>query len=400
MHGIYMSKSARHILIYDYKHYGVQDIKEAFERKGFEIDIFSRPLQDNLKDAEFEQELDKQIVSSNVVFVFSFNFYPIISNVCKSKGIPYVCWVYDSPLISLYSYTVINHNNFIFLFDSNQYNDLKGKGINTVYYLPLAANAERLDNYATYKKQYESDISFIGSMYDEEKHALYKRLYAGLNDYAKGYLDGLIQIQKNIYGSPVLESSITPELLQQMQESIFVTTNPDGVETPQYTYANYFLARRVTELERREVAERLGKIGTFQLYTGNSKSDIPNVRNMGPVDYYNDMPYVFKQSKINLNITLRSIVSGIPLRVFDIMGSGGFALTNYQQDMFEYFVPEEDFEYYADMEELEDKCRFYLEHDEIRKKIAKNGYEKIKKYHTFDVRVEEMLNIVGTKRQL
>ena len=35
------------------------------------------------------------------------------------------------------------------------------------------------------------------------------------------------------------------------------------------------------------------------------------------------MPEVFRKSKINLNITLRSIISGISLRVYDILGAGG-----------------------------------------------------------------------------
>lgn len=389
-----MGSENKRILIYDYKHYGVLDIRESFEKKGFQIDLFSQPLKDNLKDDEFGQALDKAIEDCKALFVFSFNFYPIISNVCKRKGIPYVCWVYDSPLISLYSYTVINDNNYIFLFDSEQYNDLRGKGISTVYYLPLAANVGRLNQYSSVEQKYISDISFLGSMYDEEKHALYKRLYDGLNEYGRGYLDGVIQIQKNVYGTSVLESAITPEILQIMQNALNVTTNPDGVESPAYTYANYFLARRVTELERREIAERLGKLGTFKLYTGNLSLRIPGVENMGPVDYYNEMPFVFKNSKINLNITLRSIISGIPLRIFDIMGCGGFVLTNYQQDMFEYFIPEEDFVFYSDMEELSAKCKFYLEHDDIRKKIAQNGYAKVKEHHTFDARVEEILNTI------
>ena len=389
-----MNGAEKHILIYDHKHSGVPDIREAFEKKGYRIDIFSRPLKDNLKDNEFEQALEQAVEVCSPVFMFSFNFYPIISNICKKKGIPYVCWVYDSPLVSLYSYTVINDNNYIFLFDSEQYNDLRRKGISTVYYLPLAANVSRLSGYRSGEQKYSSDISFVGSMYDEEKHALYKRLYEGLSEYGRGYLDGVIQIQKNIYGTSVLESAITPEILQIMQAALYVTTNPDGVESPAYTYANYFLARRVTELERREAVERLGELGHFKLYTRNSSFQLPGIKNMGPVDYYNDMPHVFKHSKINLNITLRSIVSGIPLRVFDIMGCGGFLLTNYQQDMFEYFVPEEDFIFYSDMEELSDKCKFFLEHDDIRKKIAGNGYEKVRKYHTFDIRIEEILNTI------
>ena len=38
---------------------------------------------------------------------------------------------------------------------------------------------------------------------------------------------------------------------------------------------------------------------------------------------------MFANSKVNLNITLRNIKTGIPLRALDIMGAGGFLLTNY-----------------------------------------------------------------------
>ena len=50
------------------------------------------------------------------------------------------------------------------------------------------------------------------------------------------------------------------------------------------------------------------------------------------------MPLVFQNSKINLNITLRSIKNGIPLRAIDIMGAGGFLLTNYQNDFGLHFT--------------------------------------------------------------
>ena len=65
----------------------------------------------------------------------------------------------------------------------------------------------------------------------------------------------------------------------------------------------------------------------------NPTPELPNVINMGSVDYYDMMPYVFKCSDINLNITLRSIKTGIPLRAMDIMGAGGFLMSNYQVDL-------------------------------------------------------------------
>ena len=69
---------------------------------------------------------------------------------------------------------------------------------------------------------------------------------------------------------------------------------------------------------------------------------------MGEVHYMYEMPLVFKCSKINLNITLRSIRNGIPLRAMDIMGAGGFLLTNHQNDFAMHFVDGEDYVLFGD----------------------------------------------------
>ena len=100
----------------------------------------------------------------------------------------------------------------------------------------------------------------------------------------------------------------------------------------------------------------------LKLFTLNKDTKIPHVRNMGATDYYAEMPYVFANSKINLNITLKSIQSGIPLRAMDIMGAGGFLLTNFQADFLDYFTPEEDFVYYNDTEDLLNKIEIGRAH--------------------------------------
>ena len=102
---------------------------------------------------------------------------------------------------------------------------------------------------------------------------------------------------------------------------------------------------------------------------------------------------VYNQSKIDLNITLRSIERGIPLRAFDIMGAGGFLLSNYQADLLEMFVPGEEFVYYEDKEDLLRKVDYYLTHEREREAIAKNGHDKVAAAHTYRHRVREMLTI-------
>ena len=132
----------------------------------------------------------------------------------------------------------------------------------------------------------------------------------------------------------------------------------------------------------------------MKLYTHDSDWTSGKVINCGPVDYYDDAPYVFRFSDINLNITLRSIKSGIPLRAFDIMGAGGFLITSYTSDFTEFFIPGEDFVYYESISDLSDKADYYLTHPEERIKIAESGYRKICSDHTFDHRVDQILSFI------
>ena len=78
------------------------------------------------------------------------------------------------------------------------------------------------------------------------------------------------------------------------------------------------------------------------------------------------MPLIFHYSKINLNITSKSIRSGLPLRIFDILGCGGFLLTNYQPELSNYFTPGYDLVCYSSEDELLEKTEYYLSHEKER----------------------------------
>ena len=116
--------------------------------------------------------------------------------------------------------------------------------------------------------------------------------------------------------------------------------------------------------------------------------------NRGSAASFKEACYIFRYSRINLNITLRSIRTGIPLRAFEIIGSGGFLLTNYQEDFLDYFEPGVDYVYYVSYDDLLEKIEYYLTHEEERAQIARNGYEKVKKYHTYKNRFDEMVKIM------
>ena len=106
------------------------------------------------------------------------------------------------------------------------------------------------------------------------------------------------------------------------------------------------------------------------------------------------MPRVFHDSKINLNFTIPNIVTGIPLRVWDVLGAGGFLLTNYQAELPDYFKNKEDLVYFEDTRQLSELTDYYLSHEEERCAIAGHGQETVKKSHTYLQRIQKMLDNV------
>lgn len=66
-------------------------------------------------------------------------------------------------------------------------------------------------------------------------------------------------------------------------------------------------------------------------------------------------------------------------------------MTNYQEELEDLFRIGTDLEAYGSPEELEEKCAYYLTHEEERQRIAANGYRKAAESHTYRIRMAEML---------
>lgn len=396
------------ILFPNWKNFGLEDIKETFENMGHTVMIYTNEPRNYRKDPRFKSELKKFVKAESIDILFTSNYFPVISDACNDLGIPYISWCYDSPLILTYSKTIFHPCNYIFIFDSQMVQDLQALGVEHVYYMPMAVNANRLSRLKATPEQkriVEADISFVGSLYTE-KHTLYDRM-TNLDNHTRGYLEGIMKAQQLIYGASILEDSLTQEIIDKMQVEMPVQIQPDDLTTYRYIYANYFLCRKITQTERTEllqlISEALPHIAVsdsrtaepLKLYTPEDTPFLSKVKNMGTVHYLHEMPLVFQHSKINLNITLRSIKNGIPLRAMDIMGAGGFLLTNYQNDFNYHFVDGEDYVSYDSPEDMLSKIEYYLTHDKARQEITENGCQKVRNEHTYEKRLAEILLLSG-----
>ena len=140
---------------------------------------------------------------------------------------------------------------------------------------------------------------------------------------------------------------------------------------------SYAMAAQITREDRLLALKLLSGHYDVKLFSREQNQLLDKVTYMGTADYDSEMPMVFKASDINLNMTLRCIKSGIPLRALDIMGAGGFLLSNYQPELAECFIDGEEVVMYESIEDMYAKVSYYLANPDLRTEIARRGHAKV-----------------------
>lgn len=383
------------ILLYKWNTIGQENIEHAFITLGHQVDSIFYIMKSFEEEPVFEPLLRSKLSEAAYDFVFSFNYFPLISKVCEEFHITYISWTIDSPLLQLYSSSVYNSCNHIFSFDSKVTQDMKKLGVKQIYDLPLAIEEKHYQNISLtdddYMK-YHSDVSFVGSTYQNK--SFYDKL-TNLPLYLKGYLEGIMASQECIYGYNFLEEMLTPDIMARLTQHVSLRLGKEFIGSPAMVFANSFLGMKVTARERVHLLDEVSKKHGLHIYTKDDTAiTLPDAHNCGFVSYLTEMPKVFYSSKINLNITLRNIQHGIPQRVFDVLASGGFLITNNQPDLQPYFIDGEDLVIYYDKNDLLNKIEYYLNHEDERKQIAANGHKKVLEQHTYEQRILQILSVL------
>ena len=388
-----------YILFYRYGNICEPAVIETFKSMGLTVvEECAEISNKSLKQSEILALVEAHLQKEKPIFVFSINFFPVIAELCHIYRILYLCWTVYSPVMELFSKAVQYNTNRIFLFDYGQYERFCQYNPQNIFYLPLASNTNHFNTVISHisskdVQDYSCDISFVGSLYNE-KDIL--STLSGLSDYAKGSIDGITEASLQLYGYYPAEEAITDRIITEIKECISNYINiPNPIaDYDRYLVSQYYLGYHIASEERIRTLSALVKHFRVDLFTRSDAGMLSGIQTHDGIKTLTEMPKVFHLSKINLNMTIKPIHTGLPLRIFDIMGCGGFVMTNYQQEIDEYFEIGVDLEAYSSTEELIDKCAFYLQHDHEREKIAARGYDKVCSEHTYHHRIQSMINKV------
>ncbi len=372
------------------------DYIEAFRRFGLEVEEDCDEIRrKNIPPGERVERLGRLILEHKPIFVFSINFFPYISAICQRLSVIYVALTVDCPVPEIYDVQIRNPCNRVFLFDYAQYLSVKDENPGNIFHLPLGSAVDRFDKVLGNLTGYLYDVSFVGSLYNEKDPFL----KLSFPDYERGYYDALIQMQEMLPPGQTLEelvSSRDADNFKKADDSFY--SSADNVESVRQIDAfivwDYYICPHLTYRERvRLLNTAAARLAPRELHFF-TRSDVSELRGVlchteGAETMY-EMPRIFRQSKVNIHHTARAIRSGLSQRIWDVLGCGGFLLTNRQPEL-DMELDGKCFSVYDDPEDLSDKACYYLLHEAERETIARNGYEYVKDRHSVLMRAAEII---------
>lgn len=179
-------------------------------------------------------------------------------------------------------------------------------------------------------------------------------------------------------------------------ETGFLSRNPVSFSQRKYSlsFVGSFMPVRYTQ--REAILSRVKDLGLNiwgnKAWLDTSLKDCYRGR---PSD--EEMLEIYRQSKIVVNIDLMLGVegTGVNLRPFEVTASGAMLLNHDdRKDIFNLFEEGKEFISFQGPEDVRQKAEYFLNHPQELEAVARAGFEKTKKEHTYLQRIKQVMQII------
>jgi spore maturation protein CgeB len=249
----------------------------------------------------------------------------------RTSGIRTAIWLTDDPYYTDFTVKIVAHYDFVFTLERNCIDFYRGLGCPEVHYLPFAAHLEHYRPTTT-RSSVNREVSFIGSAYWNRVN-FFREILPDLMNYNT--------VINGIWWDRLPEAPLYGDRIEIGKWM-----------SPQETAVAYSGSKIVINLHRSHIDE----------VVNNNTLSIP-------------------------------AVSPNP-RTFEIAATGTLQLVDARDDMGSFYKPDEEIVTFASPQEMMDKIRYYLTHEEERRAIALRAFERTLKDHTYAKRIFQMLAII------
>lgn len=381
--------------------YGLSTEKNIVQTlRKLQCDVMEYPeVQDTSNmDEEKINALVAYVKEHGITHLMSIHLIYNVAVAAYWAGIKYISVIWDAPYLKAYTVMGTLDNIWYSAFDKLDAERMRQGGCPHVMYQPLSVNRENILAWKKRflaKRRYIHDISLIANLYEDNA---YDRCLDLLPENMQAYFRSIFEEAafkwdgvNRVYGK------MGQEILEYMKlvSPTLKINNPYNVEDVRYFEAMY-LIRKLANIERVCVLNLLAEDHDVYLYTYSEVDEtlMPKVHRRPPVQVGEATSFIYAGTKINLNIALKGIEGGTTQRIMDIMGAGGFVLTNYCEETAELFEEDKEIVMFRTPEELIQKVDYYLEHEEEREQIARVGHERAMNDYTYEKKIKRLLDWV------
>jgi spore maturation protein CgeB len=366
-------------------------IKEIFETHNFTVEI---------TDPEPVEKLLDTIKIFKPNYLFCISLFDYLSKIAKITKIPVIHYELDKILnTDLFNKEFYSDYDFLFTTYKDDANKFKNIGLNNSFYLPFAYNILRHNCSET---SFENNVSFVGSIL-KKTNSEYNMFIKHINkikdntpDKSSKYLcdsflriiSELLQYQKK---ASIYNKFIIPKMVYNFDSNIqnlLSAFNADkeilinGISKEAANHHRTFFLQNIPDLS---------------VYGNKDWKELKwsNITYKGFIKQFTDVSEVFYKSKININITRIYALDGLSDRIFNVLFSGGFLISNRNDALLELFDDKKEVVTFDSVEELKSLIKYYLKNETERNKIALSGYQKVIKEHSFTNRIEYIIKNIG-----
>lgn len=385
-------------ILYVYGMSTLKDIVYNLRKLGYKVEEYPHRQENSVLNDEEIERLVNYVRKHRITHLMSTHLIYNIAMAAYKTDIKYISIIWDAPYLKIYTPFGKLDNCWFSVFDKLDYERFKADGIPHLLYQPLAVNKYDVLKWDVKRKlggKYINEISFVGRLYENNLYddnvdkmpPNIQQYFTSIFEEAAFRWDG----ENRVYGQTPKEILDYTKLVSPE----FKVDNIYDIEDVRYFEVQY-LIRKIANVERICILNALAEQFDVSFYTDSEvdRSQLGSVKIMPPVEPGEASSIIFAGSKINLNISLKGIEGGTPQRIMDVLGAGGFILTNYCAETAELFEEDKEIVMFKTPEELLEKVEYYLTYEDERERIAAAGRRKVLRCYTYDRKLKRLMKWV------
>lgn len=365
----------------------VDDFAQAFAQLGCEVYITDISQKDYLKNVSYlysEIKPDVTIAFNSIApgYFDNKDFFDYF-------GVPHIALLVDHPIYQIYRFKNSGSPNlYIGCVDRTHIDFLNKKFENVkAFFFPHSTALEDISS--TIDSQRDIDLLFAGSL---NNHAA---IIEDLKNRVTSKVFSLIVsiIEKGLKS----DKYVLHELFEESLPTILLEDKVNLLKIEQ------IILPRIDTYLRTEKRIQLIKILSdnfkIKIFGNGCWEEVIGSNNnveVNPMVDYKTLSSLLRRSKIVLNNT-PSLPDGSHERIFEGMKNGALVFSDRGVFIEECFIGGQDMMFYdlsSGADAVKQKVNFYLEHDDIRDYIAKNGMAKTLEYHTWLSRAQIIMGML------